>query len=71
MPWFQTGTTQYHAQLGLPDKGRAIKVLVVYNNWDLDLLNGLAQGCYQPPPEVLIVSGYHNKKSVTIVLIFF
>ena len=23
------GTTQYHAQLGLPDKGRAIKGLVV------------------------------------------
>ncbi len=25
----QTGVTQYHAQLGLPDKGRAIKGLVV------------------------------------------
>ncbi len=24
MPWPQTGTTQYRAQLGLPDKGRAI-----------------------------------------------
>ncbi len=58
MPWPQTGTTQYHAQLGLPDKGRAIKGLVVCNNWDLeplDLLNGLALGCYQPSPEVLIV----------------
>ena len=35
--------------LGLPDKGRAIKGLVVCNNWDLeplDLLNGLALGCY-------------------------
>ncbi len=30
-----TGTTQYYAQLGLPDKGRAIKGLVVCNNWDL------------------------------------
>ena len=29
MPWPQTGATQYHAQLGLPDKGRAIKGLVV------------------------------------------
>ena len=30
MPWLQkTGTTHYHAQLGLPDKGRAIKGLVV------------------------------------------
>ena len=44
----KTGATQYHAQLGLPDKGHAIKRLVVRNNWDLeplDLLNGLALGC--------------------------
>ncbi len=57
MPWPQTGATQYHAQLGLPDKGRAIKVLP--NNWDLeplDLLNGMALGCYQPSSEILIVS---------------
>ncbi len=54
MPWPQTGTTHYHAQLGLPDKGRAIKGLVVCNGWDLepwDLLNGLALDCYQPSPE--------------------
>ncbi len=40
------------------NKGRAIKGLIVCNNWDqepLDLLNGLALGCYQPSPEVLIV----------------
>ena len=58
MPWPKTSATQYHAQLGLPDKGRAIKGLVVCNNWDLeplDLLKGLALGCYQPSPEVLIV----------------
>ena len=57
MLWPQTGATQYHAQLGLPDKGRAIKMLVVCNEWDLeplDLLNGLALACYQPSPEVLI-----------------
>ena len=51
MPWPQTGATQYHAQLGLPDKGHAIKGLVVCNSWDLepwDLLNGLALGYYQP-----------------------
>ena len=39
--------TQYYAQLGLPDKGRAIKGLVVCNSWDLepwDLINGLALG---------------------------
>ena len=61
MKWPQTGVTQYHAQLGLPDKGRAIKELVVCNNWDLeplDLLNGLALGCYQPSPEALIVLYY-------------
>ena len=49
MPWPQTSATQYHAQLGLTDKGRAIKGLVVCNNWDLEpleLLNGLALGCY-------------------------
>ena len=29
MPWPQTGATHYLAQLELPDKGRAIKGLVV------------------------------------------
>ncbi len=29
MPWPKTGATQYHAQLGLPEKGRAIKGLVI------------------------------------------
>ncbi len=58
MIWPQTIATQYHAILGLPDKGRAIKGLVVGNNWNLEsleLVNGLALGCYQPSPEVLIV----------------
>ncbi len=58
MPWPQTGATQYHAQLGLADKGLAIKGLVVCNNWDLEplnLLNGLALDCYQPSPELLNV----------------
>ena len=36
MPWPQTGTTQYHAELGLPDKSLAIKRLVVRNNWDME-----------------------------------
>ena len=31
-----TGATHYHAQLGLPDKGRAIKGLVVCNSLDLE-----------------------------------
>ena len=58
MPCPKASATQYHAQLELPDKGRAIKGLVVCNNWDiepLDLLNGLALGCYQPSPEASIV----------------
>ena len=49
MPWPETGATQYHAQLGFSEKCRAIKGLVVCNNWDLAL------GYYQPSPEVLIV----------------
>ena len=52
MPWPKTGATQYHTQLVLPDKGRAIKGLVVCNRWDLepwDLLNGLAIGCINRP----------------------
>ncbi len=64
MPWPQTVETQYHAQLRLPYKGRAIKVLAAFNIWDLeplDLLNGLALGCYQPSPEVLIVLNYFRK----------
>ncbi len=66
MPWPQTGATQYHVLLGLPDKGRAIKGLVVCNSRDLeplDLLNSLALGCYQPYPEVLIVPGETDSHS--------
>ncbi len=53
-PWRQTDTTK----LGLPDRCGTIKGLVVCNNRDLeplDLQNGLALGCYQPSPKVLIV----------------
>ncbi len=35
MPWPKTGSTQYHAQRGLPDKGRAIKGLDNHNDGDL------------------------------------
>ncbi len=38
MPWLQTGATQYHAQLGLLDKGRSIKGMIVCNDWDLEPL---------------------------------
>ena len=55
MPWPKTGVTQYHAPLGHPEKGRAIRGLVVCNSWDLepwDLLNGLALDYYLSSPEV-------------------
>ena len=38
MDWPQTGATQDHAHIGLPDKGRAIKGLFVCNNMDLEPL---------------------------------
>ncbi len=44
MPWLQTGATQFHAQLGLPDKGRAIAPL----------------GCYQPSPEERLLHRMHR-----------
>ena len=47
----------------IPEKGGAIKWLVVCNNWDLeplDLLDGLAIGCYQPSPGILIVYDITN-----------
>ena len=69
MPWPQAGAPQYHAQLWLPDKGRAIKGLVVCNNWALepfDQLNGLALGHYQPSPEVLII--YKDVIVVSLIL---
>ncbi len=63
----------YHAQLGLQEKGHAIKGLVVYNNLDpepLDLLNGLALDCYQPSLEVLIVLNYLCKLSLDTVILY-
>ena len=33
MSWSKTGITHYLAQLGLPDKGREIKGLVVCNSF--------------------------------------
>ncbi len=51
MLWPKTGATGTE----IPDKGRAGKGLVVSNSLDLepmDLLNGLALGCYQPSPEL-------------------
>ncbi len=58
MLWPQTVATQYHTHLGIQDIVRAIKRLVVFNDLELeplDLLNGLAPGCYQPTPVILIV----------------
>ena len=55
MPWPKASATYTPVQSGLPDKVRAIKGLITCNGLDielLDLLNGLALGCYQPSPEV-------------------
>ena len=41
MPRPKTETTYDHTELGLPDKNRGIKGLVVRNSWDLELLNPL------------------------------
>ena len=38
----KTGATHYHAQLGLPDKGRVIKGLVVC--WSMAKINDLWDG---------------------------
>ena len=46
------GTTNYYVLLGLPDKGRAINELIVFNDLDqvpLDLLNVCSD---QPSPEL-------------------
>ncbi len=71
MPWPKTGATDYFTHLGLPDKSRAIKELVVCYNRDLeslDLQNGLALGCYQPSPEVLIVLISYKPSKVNIYM---
>ena len=57
MLWPKTVATHYTVKLGLPENCCEIKGLVVCNHWilePLDLLNGLAIGCNQPTPEVLI-----------------
>ncbi len=42
MPWPQTGATNYHAQLGHPDKDRAIKGLFVcYVVWLGSMIYGM------------------------------
>ena len=42
MPWPQTGASHCHAQLGPPDKGRAIKGLVIC--WSMARINDLWDG---------------------------
>ncbi len=52
MPWLKIGSNNYYVLLGLPDKGRAINELIVFNDLDqepLDLLNGLAKVVINPP----------------------
>ena len=50
----KTGKTHYNAQLGPPDKGRAIKELVVCNSWDVSSLELTIQiSFYLPSLELL------------------
>ena len=41
MPWPQTGITHYHAQIGLSNKGRAMKGLVVCSEVWLGSMKGM------------------------------
>ena len=34
LSWHKSGKTHYHAQLGLPEKGRVIKLFVVLRTFD-------------------------------------
>ena len=78
MTWPKTGVTHYHVQLGLPDKGRAIKGLVVCRDLFrvFGPVKGLALGCYQPSPggmnRIKLKSKMHNHLRVinTISLIW-
>ncbi len=68
MPWPQTGATHYHAQLGLPDKGRLIKGLVVAIvcccmakiKWSMGWVYGSAQCAWSVP---LLWSGWLSSSS--------
>ena len=40
-----TVTILYHAQLGLPDKDRAIKEFVVFDSYDVTALGPTIKGC--------------------------
>ncbi len=44
MPWNKTCATQYHGRLGLPDKGRAVKGLVVCYEYVYARINDLWDG---------------------------
>ena len=55
MSLLKTGTTHYHAQLGLPDKGRAIKGLV---------------DCISVPRELLIRYLFFGHKIVSYIFKF-
>ena len=65
MPWPQTGATHYHAQLGHPDKSRAIKGLVVcYVVWLGSMMYGMglwaSARCVVRSLVVAIELKYHN-----------
>ena len=62
-PWPKIGAAHYHTQLGLPDKGHAIKVLVVCYVVCLGSIGwvfGQAQGAWSGP---LLWSGWLSGSS--------
>ena len=64
MPQPQKGATHYHAQLGLPDKGQAIKGLVVCSSWDLELMDLLKRSGPRLLSTVLLYNFSYEKSCI-------
>ena len=66
MPLPQTGATQYHAQLGHPDKGRAFKRLVLCNKLESRSFGPAKRSnprLYQPSPAAVLIVLVSNHAS--------
>ena len=68
MPWPETGATHYYEQLGLPDKGRAIKGLTVCLLatsercivWSLVVARMAIEPKYRNTPQIHMYITYHT-----------
>ena len=65
MSWHQIGAIQLHSLLGIPDKGYAIKRLVVSNDWDIEHLE-----LFEHPVPPLIFLYFGKKRGMGIFLVF-